>query len=90
MQLPYKGLSRCFVFKKEHIKIVYDTIKEINRFEMSYMPKQWVTLYEGKIQLIYNGKFDISIPILVQKCAEKGVGIVIDTKDLSAENYDYL
>ena len=82
-ELVNKGLSRCFVFEKEHIGIVNDIIKELDNFEFEYMPDNWVTFwnYDSKNQvcppMVYNGKFDIDIIKLKIACAKKGIAISV-------------
>jgi len=85
MELVYKGNSRCFVFREEDIQKVYDTIKEIDYFEFSYVPTEWVTVWDGNgysSSLVYNGKFDIDLPRLIDECAKKGVGIIVRSTNI--------
>jgi hypothetical protein len=82
MELVYKGESRCFVFREEDIQTVYDTIKEIDIYEFHYTPVNWVTVFNKKISMVYNGKFDIDIPTLIDKCGKKGVGIIIKSTNI--------
>lgn len=85
MELVRKGKSRCFVFRKEDIQKVYDTIKEIDEFESTYTPTNWVTLWDGKeydSSMVYNGKFDIDVPKLIDECGKKGVGIIVMSSNI--------
>ena len=85
MELVYKGESRCFVFKEEHKQIVYDTIEEIDVFESGYTPNDWVELWNHKKSndyLVYNGKFDINVPKLIEECGKKGVGIIVRSTNM--------
>ena len=81
MELIYKGESRCFVFQEEDIQKVYDTIKEMDEFEFSYTPENWVTVFNSnetyRNGMVYNGKFDINVPQLIDECGKKGFGIII-------------
>lgn len=85
MELIYKGESRCFVFREEDIEKVYDTIKEIDESESSYTPTDWVTVWDGKgynSSMVYNGKFDIDVPKLIDECGKKGVGIIVRSSNI--------
>lgn len=85
MELVRKGNSRCFVFSYEDIQKVYDTIKEIDEFEFEYIPEDWVTIWDGKgydSSMVYNGKFDIDVPRLIDECGKKGVGIIIKSTNI--------
>jgi hypothetical protein len=87
MELIYKGESRCFVPREEDIQKVYDTIKEIDEFEFDYTPKDWVTVFNSKEtsknRMIYNGKFDINVPQLIDECGKKGIGIIIRSTNIN-------
>lgn len=89
MELVYKGLSRCFVFREEDIQKVYDTIKEINDFEFNYVPTDWVMVWgkEYESSMVYNGKFDIDVPKLIDECGKKGVGIIIKSSNIDNDYY---
>lgn len=83
MELVYKGESRCFVFREEDIRVVYDIIEEIDGFEYRYTPTNWVTVWDGKgDDLNYNGKFDIDVPKLIEECGKKGVGIIVRSTNI--------
>jgi len=86
MELAYKGLSRCFVFDKFHIKKVEEIIKEVDEFEYDYLPDDWITMWDDSnnelstTYWVYNGKFDIDIPKLIKVCADQKIGIIIRSK----------
>lgn len=85
MELIRKGNSRCFVFRYEDIQKVYDTIKEIDEFEFGYVPEDWVTIWDGRgygSSMVYNGKFDIDVPRLIDECGKKGIGIIIKSTNI--------
>jgi len=85
--LVRKGESRCFVFKEEHIEIVLETIKEIDKFEYDYLPEDWVAFWDYPKKecpyMVRNGKFDVDVIKLKIACANKGVAISI-----VSTNYD--
>jgi hypothetical protein len=90
-ELVKKGNSRCFVFEKEHIEIVKDTIKEIDEFEFDYMPDDWVEFWDypnAKYcpQMVYNGKFDIDVINLKIACAKKSVAISIVSTNIDDDS----
>ena len=86
MELVFKGKSRCFVFHEEHIEKVEQIIKELDDFEYCYMPKNWVSLPDKYWDnLVYNGKFDINIPILVEACANEKIGIIVRSSNIDNE-----
>ena len=80
-----KGKSRCFVTLRHHIKEVEQIIKEIDQdeFEQYYPGEDWITVWNstGDNDLIYNGKFDIDIEFLTEKCKEKGIDILVQSED---------
>lgn len=85
MELIRKGESRCFVFREEDIQKVYDTIKEIDEVEANYTPNNWVTVWNEKgdsLSMVYNGKFDINVPKLIDECGKKCVGIIIKSTNI--------
>lgn len=79
-ELVYKGLSKCFVYKKEDIDKVVKIIKEIDEFEFGYIPENWVVLSSGNDVLNYddyNGKFDLDIPKFIEACANEKISVNI-------------
>ena len=86
LELVRKGESRCYVFKEEHISIVGQIIKELDDFEYDYMPNDWICVWDENWKcsppLVYNGKFDINVIQLIQKCAEKKVAIIIKSTNI--------
>ena len=90
MELVHKGNSRCFVFREEDIQKVYETIKEIDEYESRYTPTDWVTVWDDKgddSSMVYNGKFDINVPKLIDECGKKGVGIIIRSSNIDENHY---
>jgi len=85
-RMQRKTYGRIFVAIKEHIKIVEDTIKEIDEFEVGYMPKEIVAVYGKDSELIYLHKFEIDVNALAKACMDKCVWIwVVDNvRDSSA------
>jgi hypothetical protein len=86
MELVSKGESRCYVFREEDIQKVCDMVKEINEFEYGYMPNNWVTVFNSKDvhknYMVYNGKFDIDVPKLIDECGKRGVGIIVRSTNI--------
>jgi hypothetical protein len=87
MELVRKGESRCFVFRQEDIQKVIDIVEEIDAFEFDYMPNNWVAVWDYSKSntcphMVYNGKFDINVPKLIDECGKKGVGIVIKSTSI--------
>ena len=83
MELVHKGESRCFVFRETDISKVYDIIKEIDDFEFRYVPSDWVTVWDNKrISMVYNGKFDIDVPKLIDECGKRGIGIIVKSTNI--------
>ena len=79
-QLIRKGFSRCVVFKKEHVKKVEQIIKKLDKFEYEYMPKDWITYHDypndkNRIDVVYNGSFEIDTILLKIACAEEKIAI---------------
>jgi hypothetical protein len=83
MELVRKGESRCFVFRETDIVKVYDIIKEIDEFEFDYVPNDWVTVWDNKkTSMVYNGKFDIDVPKLIDECGKRGIGIIVRSTNI--------
>lgn len=86
MELTRKGESRCYVFKEDHIEKVIEIIKELDDFEFRYMPTNWITVFNKKDlyrnSMVYNGKFDINVPDLIEKCGENGIGVIIRSSNI--------
>lgn len=74
MKLNRKGYARIYVSKKEDIVKVKKIIKEIDEFEYDYITSDLITVFDGTIEHVYNGKFDsIDMDDLMAKCWDKGV-----------------
>lgn len=87
-ELVRKGESRCFVFDKNHVELVEETIKEIDEFEFDYMPDNWVEFWDYPNAkycppMVYNGKFDIDIINLKIACAKKGIAISVVSTNIN-------
>lgn len=77
-KFPTKGHARIYVHKEEHIQAVKDMIKEWSHYEYEYMNKNLIALWNGKVNLVYNGKFDeLCIDQLTSHCLQKGILINI-------------
>lgn len=72
-----KTYGRIFVQKTEDIEIVEKTIAEVDEFEVSYMPKNLVTVYNigERNDLVYLHKFEICKVALTRACINKGTWI---------------
>jgi hypothetical protein len=89
-ELTRKGESRCFVFHEDDIPKVEVIIDEMDSFEYDYMPENWITVWNKenprRNDLVYNGKFDIDIIELIDRCGQAGIGILIRSTNLD-ESY---
>ena len=73
----YKTYGRIFVAREEHVAIVIDSIKKVDDFEFTYMPKDLVAVYRpgGPNMLTYLHKFEIDKIALALECMDRGVWI---------------
>ena len=64
-----KGYGRIYIDKKINISRVKRIIKEIDEFEFTYLPENFITTYDKYPELIYIGKFDeLDINFLTITC----------------------
>jgi hypothetical protein len=74
--LTRKGYGRIYVQNQHDIKIVEAIIKEMNEFEFTYLPDDYITLFTQFPKTVYTGKFDeLDLDLLTYKCYLKGVFI---------------
>jgi predicted RNA-binding protein with EMAP domain len=74
VSMPHKGYGRIYVEKKEDIQKVKDIIKQMDEFEYGYLPKDLITVFEGKKEMTYTHKFaDLDINDLIIKCWNQGI-----------------
>lgn len=83
MKLNRKGYSRIYVDNKDNIKKVKEIIKQLDEFEYEYLPPDLIAEFIGKIDYVYNHKFDsIDMDDLMKACWIKGIHAfyVVDEK----------
>ena len=74
MKLYEKGEARIYTDKEENIEKISAIIKEIDEFEWEYLPDDLITVFNGRIDYIYHGKFyDIDMDELMKRCWTKGI-----------------
>ena len=76
MNFTRKGYGRIFVKKAEDAELVRTIVREMDEFELEYMPKDIVAPFSEYPQLTYLHKFcDLDIHELTARCWERGVWI---------------
>jgi hypothetical protein len=74
MKLYEKHEARIYTNKQENIEKIKEIIKEIDEFEYEYLPNDLITVFNGKIDYVYNGKFyDIDMDELMKRCWENSI-----------------
>jgi len=69
MKLFEKHEARIYTDRPENITKISDIIKEIDSLEHEYLPDDLITVFKGKIDYVYNGKFyDIDMDEVMEKC----------------------
>ena len=72
MKLFKKHKARIYTDKQENIDKIKEIIKEIDKFEYEYLPDDLITVFNGKIDYVYNGKFyDIDMDEIMKRCWEE-------------------
>lgn len=75
-----KTHGRIWVPKEEDIARVDAVIKELDDFEHSYLPSNFISVYTGDLlDLEYGHKFEMSRTLLQQACMSIGIWIVCVT-----------
>lgn len=75
-----KTHGRIWVLKQEYISRVDAVIKELDEFEHSYLPSEFIAVYEGDLlDLEYGHKFEMGRTLLTQACMSIGIWIVCVT-----------
>jgi hypothetical protein len=71
-----KGYGRIYVDKAENIDRVKAIIKELDEFELSYLPEKFIATFDEYPQLAYTHKFcDMDINKLTAMCWTHGIHI---------------
>ncbi len=86
-EIAQKGNGRILVQTKDEVSKVENIIKEIDKGEFEgYYPKGFVTLFDkNSNDLIYTHKFDINVDLLIEKCREVDIYIIV----YSCNDYHY-
>lgn len=82
-KLRRKGFSRIYTDKQENIDKIKEIIRIMDEFEYDYLPDDLISVFDGKIEYVYNGKFfEIDMKELVARCESRGIFVfyVIDDK----------
>jgi len=75
-KLTSKGYGRIYVEKEEDIELVKDAIKELDEFEIEYLPESLITVFTDYPKVVYTGKFDdMDMDMLTHVCWLKGIKI---------------
>lgn len=87
-----KSYGRIFVFDKNHIQIVHEVLRKMDEHEYHYCPSNAISVFNDDFDdLVYLGKFDCDVLELIQRCAERKVGILVRYKPHTCEYpIDYL
>lgn len=76
MSFDRKGYSRIYVEKLEDIEKTKQLMLKINEDEVNnYMPEDLITVWNGEIELVYNGKFEMDrdkLTVAMWKAGIKG------------------
>lgn len=75
MEFQYKTYGRIFVADPSKIEAVMDVIKEIDDYEFTYLPTDFVAAWSDKPRYLYGHKFQMDIYALTEKCWAKGIWI---------------
>jgi hypothetical protein len=71
-----KGYGRIYVEKEEDIPKVKEIIEQMDEYEYSYMPKDYITTFDDYPSVAYTHKFDsLNIDALTAICWDKGIKI---------------
>ncbi len=70
-----KTHGRIFVADESKIPAVRAKIKELDDFEYTYLPDNFVTKWNGKIETTYGHKFEIDMEQLTEACWNEGIWI---------------
>lgn len=57
-QLSRKGHSRMYLLDVDDTEKVLGLMKELDEFELSYIPDGWIAPWERYPETVYTGKFD--------------------------------
>jgi len=78
-QFERKGHGRIFVKSEADKKAVLEIAKEIDEFEVSYMPSDFIAVCEAgspdKFDVVYGHKFELNIWELYRRCFLAGICI---------------
>jgi predicted RNA-binding protein with EMAP domain len=74
--MTHKGYGRIYVDKLENVQAVKQIIKELDDFEYSYLPIDYIAPFYEYPNVIYTGKFsDLNIDQLTAICWKRGIYI---------------
>ena len=75
-QLTHKGYGRIYVDTTDNIPKVDAIIKEMDKFEHSYLPEKMLAVFTEYPKVTYTHKFsDLDMDKLTAKCWENGIYI---------------
>jgi len=86
-----KGYGRIYTRTEEDIRKVQRIIKEIDKYEYEYMPKDLVTTFSDFPKVTFIGKFDdLDLNKLEALCFERGINIFIFDSKTNDRPQNYL
>lgn len=86
MNFTRKGYGRIFVKKASDVELVRTIVREMDEWELGYMPDNLVALFSEYPRLTYLHKFcDLDYYELTARCWERGVWIFCIDNGFSRE-----
>ena len=74
MQFDRKNYGRIYVSKEEDIEKVKELIGQVDKYELDYMPDDFITVFDGKIKAKYTHKFcDLDMTKVLEKAWQQGI-----------------
>lgn len=78
MKFGRKSYARIYTDKEENIEKIRTIIKRLDEFEFGYLPNDLIAVYDGKIELVYNHKFDdLDLKELMDTCWNAGIHMFV-------------
>lgn len=79
MTFDRKGYGRIFVEKQEDIQKVKEIIKEMDEFEIDYLPDDLIAVFsEENMKAVYTHKFsDLDTQLLTSVCWKRGIKMFV-------------
>jgi hypothetical protein len=73
-QFDEKQYGRIYTNREGNVQKIKDIIKDMDEFEYGYITENLISVFAGKFDAVYNGKFDqLDLDELIQRCNKQNI-----------------